>query len=146
MIDYLKIDVEYSEWLALDRILNSTVLSRVKQFGLEIHTREFFKTPSTVENLVYYSEILRRLQAAGFYRWYWHYNKGGKFVSKNSKRQLTCCYEMVFINVNIPYSWSISREAYISWGISLEEYLVMTYIVVCTYCELFVFRCLLSGV
>ena len=104
MIDYLKIDVEYSEWLALDRILNSTVLSRVKQFGLETHTREIFKKPSTVENLVYYSEILRRLQAAGFYRWYWHYNKSGKFVSKNTNQQMTCCYEMVFLNVNIPHS------------------------------------------
>lgn len=104
MIDYLKIDVEYSEWSTLEHVLNTTVLSRVKQFGLETHSRELQKKPSSIEDLVYYSGILRRLQAAGFYRWYWHFNKYGVFVSKNTQKQLTCCYEMVFINVNIPYS------------------------------------------
>ena len=146
MIDYLKIDIEYSEWSTLDRVLNTTVLSRVKQFGLETHTRELFKTPSTVENLIYYSEILRRLQAAGFYRWYWHYNKYGVFVSQNTKQQMTCCYEMVFINVNIPYSWGRSREVYLVRHISPEVYLVMTYILLCISCEVFVLRYLSSGV
>lgn len=103
MIDYLKIDVEYSEWSSLEAILNSTVLSKVKQFGLETHTREVTKKTSSVADLVYYTGLLRRLQDAGFYRWYWHFNNFGKFVSKNSQRQLTCCFEMVFLNVNIPY-------------------------------------------
>lgn len=103
MIDYLKIDVEYSEWTSLEAILNSTILSKVKQFGLETHTKEVTKKPSTTEDFIYYAELLRRIQSAGFYRWYWHYNHFGVFISKNSLQKLTCCYEMVFLNVNIPY-------------------------------------------
>lgn len=102
IIDYLKIDVEYSEWSALETILNSTVLSKVKQFGLETHTKDMNKKPSSIEDLVYYTQLLLRLHDAGFYRWYWHYNHYGVFVSSHSQLKLTCCYEMVFINVDIP--------------------------------------------
>lgn len=105
-LDYLKIDVEMNEWSAIEALLGTAeVLGRVKQIGLETHTKEMtMTTRSTVPDLVYYSGLLRRLREAGFYRWYARANRWGKFDSEHSRRELTCCYETVLINVNIPFA------------------------------------------
>jgi len=107
VIDYLKIDVEYAEWDSLETVLRDNpvnkVLSQVKQLGIEIHTIELNKGQySTITDYMRYSRILQALQEAGFRRWYSHFNHWGKFQSphRGPGGLLTCCYEMVYINVN----------------------------------------------
>lgn len=40
IIDYLKIDIEHSEWVALPQILSSGMMDRVRQLAVEIHLPE----------------------------------------------------------------------------------------------------------
>ena len=37
IIDYLKIDIEHSEWIVLPQVLASGMMDRVRQLGLEVH-------------------------------------------------------------------------------------------------------------
>lgn len=104
IIDYLKMDVEYSAWDSLEKVLKeqpvNRLLNRVKQFGIEIHTRGIqHKSNTTVSEYVRYLKVLQGLNDAGFYRWYSRINTFGIFTSHhNSNFNYTCCYEMVFIN------------------------------------------------
>ncbi len=45
VVDYLKFDIEYSEWEVLETIYDQDVLHRVKQIGFEVHTIEIFHLP-----------------------------------------------------------------------------------------------------
>lgn len=60
IIDYLKIDIEYSEWIALPDIIASGMLSKIRQIGIEIHLdiqdsleqhREWAKLLRSIENM-----------------------------------------------------------------------------------------------
>jgi len=90
-------DVERSEWGSLKSMLKSNILSRVKQFGLEIHIEKNSK------RLYEYWTILHELEGQGFRRWYWAMNyqgaqAGNIYMIPWGSR--SCCYEMVYINVN----------------------------------------------
>jgi hypothetical protein len=104
VIDYLKIDVEYSEWDALETALRDNpvnhVLDFTKQLGLEIHTHELYGQVSTLQLYIKFSRIFRELQALGFLRWDTHTNPTGKYVSKHCQKQMHCCFEIIFININ----------------------------------------------
>ena len=111
MIDYLKIDIEYSEWDSLEAIIKhdvikrvtSGVLANIKQLGIELHTREINKMhTSSVKDYIHYSTILSGLRAAGFRRWYWNKNLYGLLKSKLyfDGSPISCCYEMIYINTN----------------------------------------------
>lgn len=91
IIDYLKIDVESSEWPSLVPMLEGDTLSRVKQFGVEIHIGQF-----TVQTLYYQYMLLKRLEDAGFRRWYFARNYYRVIKRRTGFR--SCCYEMVYIN------------------------------------------------
>ena len=96
VIDYLKVDVEGSEWTILESIYQSGLLSKVKQFGFEIHTMSTSRTPA----MTFFEHwwTLTRLESFGFRRWYWHFNFYGTYVYHGRAR--SCCYELVYINVN----------------------------------------------
>ena len=100
IIDYLKIDIEYNEWDTFKAIFEEGALKNVKQFGFETHTHEVQGQTTTVDNFVMYWSLLDKLEQAGFRRWYWHFNHFGKYTSKRTGRGRTCCYEMVYININ----------------------------------------------
>ena len=94
IIDYLKMDIEGNEWSCLKNMMRSNVLSRVKQFGLEIHVK-----PDTTKLYEYWT-ILRDLEKRGFRRWYWAMNYRGRNIYMVPSGSRSHCYEMVYINVN----------------------------------------------
>ena len=97
----MKIDVESNEWEALELILDDGILKRVKQFAVEIHTKEFHSLTSSVHDLFHYWTILRRIELLGFRKWYWHMNMWGKFQKADDRSKLlSCCYELVYVNLN----------------------------------------------
>jgi len=96
----LKLDVESSEWAALESMLEEHMLDRVKQLAIEIHTSEIFKLTSSLDDLVRYWTILRRLELIGFRKWHWNFNVWGFFAARDTSKYLSCCYELVYININ----------------------------------------------
>ena len=89
-------DIEGSEWSALESMFSSGILQRVKQLAVEIHIYPNGLTdPKT-----FYSKwkVLRRLELLGFRHWYWHFNFYGAYRFQNKTR--TCCYELVYVNTN----------------------------------------------
>lgn len=94
-IDYLKMDIEGSEWGSLQTMLRSDVLSRVKQLGFEIHMKQNTSLPVMYK----YWTILHQLEKQGFRRWYWAMNFQGSSIYMVSTGSRSYAYEMVYINV-----------------------------------------------
>lgn len=78
------------------------VLTRVKQFGIEVHTREILSgnPASHAEDFVRYTRILKQLEDIGFLKWYSHLNPQGIYMSERTGSFVSCCYELVYINRN----------------------------------------------
>jgi len=108
VIDYLKIDIEASEWDTFETMLRmedtTHQLSKIKQLGLEIHMRpsaakEYNDT--RVQDYIRYQKILLGLHSAGFRMWDCHKNPLGLYeVQHRNGVMMACCYELIFINVN----------------------------------------------
>ncbi len=64
IIDYLKIDIEYSEWIALPQIIKSGMLSYIRQLGIEIHV-DPHKSVSENREL---AKLLRLIEKNGMIR------------------------------------------------------------------------------
>ena len=70
IIDYLKIDVEYSEWLSLPEMISSGMLSKVRQLGIEVHMDE----KETFERLREWTKLMRSVELMGMVRFDSKYN------------------------------------------------------------------------
>jgi hypothetical protein len=70
IIDYLKIDAEFAEWIALPQIIESGMLGKVRQLGMEIH---LYRNESIEQNRRYV-KILRSIEKMGFIRFDSKYN------------------------------------------------------------------------
>lgn len=100
-IDYLKIDIEYFEWEALEAALKDGSLGNVKQLGFEIHTDELFNRTTSVANYERFLKIFKDLRDAGFYKWHAHLNPLSAVVASNiTNKKVMCCYELIYINTN----------------------------------------------
>jgi len=97
IIDYLKMDVEESEYASLDEMLSSGILSQVKQLALELHIEDANFRKVTLSLYERY-RLLKRLEDAGFRRWYYAINLYNIKFRPNGVR--SCCYEMVYVNMN----------------------------------------------
>ena len=100
-IDILKIDIECSEWDALEVMLtNHSCLANVKQLMVEFHTREIQKTDtSSRDDLRRYWNVLRRIYHLGFKLWNVWNNPTCHFRSKHPPNTLYCgCFNMYFLN------------------------------------------------
>ncbi|XP_045036631.1 methyltransferase-like protein 24 isoform X1 [Daphnia magna] len=64
IIDYLKIDIEFYEWIALPQILKSGMLSKVRQMGIEVHLDH----RDNIEKYREWAKILRSLENGGMIR------------------------------------------------------------------------------
>ena len=64
VIDYLKIDIESDEWIALPQILQSGMMDRVRQLGVEIH----LPVNGTMEQVQERIGILKSLENYGMVR------------------------------------------------------------------------------
>ena len=97
VIDYLKMDIEHSEWDVLPNIIYSGMLSKVRQLGIEIHLdpNEHIKTYRKKVN------ILRSLEQMGMVRFDSKYNQWNpaKFTELNISGYLA--YEIAWYNNNL---------------------------------------------
>ena len=97
VIDYLKIDIDKSEWGALQKAFLGRGLHKVKQLGLEAHN----KRTDRRQSLARYLDILTQLETFGFRRWYTHANPLRYYQSEFAAAKiLTSCHELVYININ----------------------------------------------
>ena len=62
-IDYLKIDIESSEWDVIPELIESGVLDRVRQMSMEIHLSN--QGSQTLAELRKSAKLLRRLETEG---------------------------------------------------------------------------------
>ena len=101
MIDYLKIDIEYNEWDSFKAMFQENSLKNVKQFGFEIHTHELYGgSPTTNAQFMNYVDTLRTLESKGFRRFLSHLNPYGRYSSRRTGLQQSCCYELYYLNLN----------------------------------------------
>ena len=92
VIDYVKMDIERSEWDSLPNMMNDGVLNKVKPLGFEIHTNTRSKRWRSRLNL------LKRLERLGFRKLYSHQNPACTRRSRDGKILISECIEMVYIN------------------------------------------------
>jgi hypothetical protein len=70
IIDYLKIDIEFAEWVALPEIIQSGMLSKVRQLGIEIH----LDNTKSIDGSRQQVQLLRSVERMGFIRFDSKYN------------------------------------------------------------------------
>ena len=101
-IDILKMDIEYSEWDALEVMLaKPSCLANVKQLMIEFHTREIkTNAKSSRADLARYWYILRGIDHLGFKLWNVWNNSACNFRSKYTRGMSYCgCFNMYFVNI-----------------------------------------------
>jgi len=100
-IDILKIDIDYSEWDALEiMLLKPNCLANVKQLMIEFHTRELYKTASSNHELADYWRIFHGISKLGFKLWNVWDNPSCNFRSLQPPRKSYCaCFNAYYINV-----------------------------------------------
>ncbi len=97
-------DIERSEWDSLPNMMDDGILTRVKQFGVEIHLDR-----RSTEALIERMNILTRLERLGFKKWFAHKNPTCTRESVHQKRvYIALCIEMVYINTNFLRDYSNS--------------------------------------
>lgn len=65
IIDYLKIDIEWSEWETFPQLFESGILSKVKQLAMDVHLNE----EATAQTFLRQYQMLRTLEEVfGFYK------------------------------------------------------------------------------
>lgn len=105
-INYVKIDIEYSEWEVLKTIYEENSLLNVHQFGIEIHSRELFRgskidMPSTKRDFFRMYELLRPLEDKfNFRKFNYRRNPFGDYKSNITGKSRSCCYELHYLNMN----------------------------------------------
>ncbi len=95
VLDYLKMDIEGSEWDSLPNMMDDGILNKVKQLAFEIHLN---MRPMASWRL--WMHHLKRLERLGFRKWYSHKNPACIRLSKYWKVPIADCIEMVYINTN----------------------------------------------
>ena len=94
VIDYLKMDVEGSEWPALKAIFAEGFLSKyVKQISIEYHSYDSAKNGQD------YLKILARIEELGFRKWNVHWNMNCLRMTRNDL-SITRCTEVYYVNMN----------------------------------------------
>ena len=105
-IDYLKMDVEFSEWPALVNMIRSGTINNIRQMALEVHTPEMdiHRRPdhkctwSTPETITFMVKTLFDLNNAGFSMYYSRTNYRTPYISPYSGKQRYCCYDIHLVN------------------------------------------------
>jgi hypothetical protein len=97
IIDYLKIDVEYSEWIALPDIIASGMLANVRQLSMEVHLDKLL----SLEQHVTWAKLLRSIEKLGMIRFDSEYNPWyrGNFTQFPLSAPLG--YEIAWYNGNL---------------------------------------------
>ena len=110
-IDILKMDIEYSEWDALEVMLtNVSCLANVKQLMIEFHTHEKgTNATKSRDDLTRYWRVLRGIYHLGFKLWNVWNNPHCNFRSQRIPKMTYCgCFNMYFLNVKY-LGWNCIR-------------------------------------
>ncbi|XP_059153097.1 probable methyltransferase-like protein 24 isoform X2 [Physella acuta] len=112
-VDYVKMDIEFSEWEVLRQAVRDNSLKYVKQLAFEIHTPEMYRIfklkknpppPRTQQNdksdFLRMFDTLKALEELGFKKFNYRLNPFGEYTSVYSRKVRSCCYDLHFINVN----------------------------------------------
>ena len=95
-IDYLKFDVEFSEWDALVSMLDEGCLGNIKQLSLEAHA-----WGDTDSNYTLFWKGLHGLENFGFQKWRLLNRNWRCFKPKDAPQERRCPQtDMNFINAN----------------------------------------------
>ncbi|RUS82006.1 hypothetical protein EGW08_010233, partial [Elysia chlorotica] len=100
-VDYLKIDVEFSEWAVLEEAMEDQgTLGYIKQLGVEVRSPSVFFDPSADprRTFVHMFEALHRLEILGFRKFNYRKNPFGSYKSNITGLERSCCYELHYIN------------------------------------------------
>ncbi|XP_052700208.1 probable methyltransferase-like protein 24 [Crassostrea angulata] len=108
IIDYLKFDVEYTEWKILANILSDNSLDNVKQIGFEMHTPEFlakFKNKNnpkhaTVDDYLKMVKLLKGLEKKNFRKFNHRRNPFCEYHVTYAVKTYFSCYELHYVNMN----------------------------------------------
>jgi uncharacterized protein YfbU (UPF0304 family) len=101
IIDYLKMDIEQSEWKVLPDIIKTGMLSKVRQLGIEIHFQDYY----TVDKFLELLRLLRTIESTGMVRFDSKLNPW--FVSNFTHLQLwrqSAGYEIAWYNRKLFHS------------------------------------------
>ncbi len=100
VIDYLKMDIEFSEWKVLPNIINSGMLSYIKQLGIEIHL------PNNVPLKSYQAmiKIIMMLETMGMVRFDSKYNPWFTGYFSQLRLRGSRGFEIAWYNSNHTYS------------------------------------------
>jgi hypothetical protein len=103
IIDYLKIDIESSEWIVLPQIIESGMLQNVRQLGVEIHLNNLME----IDELRKSAKILRSIEKMGMIRF--DSKKNPWFVGKLEKYAsgVSLGYEIAWYNSKLLKNSSI---------------------------------------
>ncbi|XP_033743287.1 uncharacterized protein LOC117329445 [Pecten maximus] len=96
VLDYVKMDIEESEWGAIGQMLTSGVLKNVRQLAVEFHSPNVTPGKHYLQKL----EILNRLYNSGFRLFWAHPNqmRGNQRRLAGTNREVTVCYELYYLN------------------------------------------------
>ncbi|ELT97936.1 hypothetical protein CAPTEDRAFT_198457 [Capitella teleta] len=95
ILDYFKIDIEWSEYKSFKTIFKSDIMSRIKQIGIEIHyqneIRGFF-------HLAW--QLVTDIESHGFRVWAVDHNYDNSYNDSTNRniKGLFCCSNLYFIN------------------------------------------------
>ena len=93
VIDFLKFDIDNSEWKSLKTMYEEGSLHLVKQVALEFHY-----SWRTLRGLRYHFTIMKYLEQMGFMKWSAAPNTHTKYVSKITNQPRYICWEVVYLN------------------------------------------------
>ena len=107
-IDYLKFDVEYTEWKILKNMLSDNSLDNVKQMGFEMHTPEFLgkfqnkntPTHATVNDYIKMVDLLKGLEKKNFRKFNHRRNPFCEYKATYAEKIFYSCYELHYVNMN----------------------------------------------
>jgi len=109
-LDFVKMDVEFSEWPALYDLVTSGLIKNIRQMALEIHTPEMdihdrphhVCTWSTLDTVAFMMRTLIELKNAGFHIFHTRTNHRTRFSSALTHVERYCCYDIHLVNLNHP--------------------------------------------
>jgi len=104
IIDYLKFDIEQTEWEVLQNIVPD--LENVKQIGIEIHLTdpEMRSAPNlTTTDFIEMFMLLKKLDRAGFKKFNYRLNPFGIYRSNITGLERSRFYELHYLNLNFAH-------------------------------------------
>ena len=103
VIDYLKMDIEKTEWDVLPQLISSGMLAKVRQMGVEFHLTIPGGTVGQYEALV---NIVKSVEKAGMIRFDSKYNPWSKGnIESLHNYKGSDCFEIAFYQL-LPFSSS----------------------------------------